>query len=226
MTIKGFYRIGLAAAILSTLGWVAFVLAGNPSYSGLSGYDLFQAWQNDRIGWLLYGWGGVFGALLSIPYFQVFHHALKDKVPVSSMVTTTAIIGCVLTAFGFIAALVMVYAWVPAALDASTDILPIIEIVTVYTADIFEVPWWIGSFMVYCLGTGLMAYYAWRTDTGPKWVNVAGIIGGLAGIIWLRYFFRTLYAFELIGSLVNILAVTVWAIGLSVALLRTESRNN
>lgn len=226
MTKTGFYRIGLAAAILSTLGWIAFIVAGNPSYAGLSGLELFQAWQNDRVGWLLYGWGGVFGALLSIPYFQVFHHALKDKVPVSSMVTTTAIIGCVLTAIGFFAALVMIYAWVPAALEASPETLPTIEVVTQYAADIFEVPWWIGSFMVYCLGVGLMAYYAWRTDTGPRWVNIVGIVGGLSGIIWLRYFFRALYAWELIGSIINILAVTVWAIGLSVVLLRAEARNS
>ena len=226
MTKKGFYKIGLAAAILSTLGWVAFILAGNPSYPGLSGRELFQAWQNDRIGWLMYGWGGVFGAMLSIPYFQVFRDALKDKVPASSMVTTTAIIGSVLTAYGFFAALVMIYAWVPAALDASPETLPMIGVVTEYAADVFEVPWWIGSFMVYCLGVGLMAYYALRTDTGPKWVNIVGIVGGLAGIIWLRYFFRALYAFELIGSLINILAVTVWAIGLAVALLRAESRSN
>ena len=60
MTKKGFYKIGLAAAILSTLGWVAFILAGNPSYPGLSGRELFQAWQNDRMvdvwmGWCLWG---------------------------------------------------------------------------------------------------------------------------------------------------------------------------
>ena len=164
--------------------------------------------------------------MLSIPYFQVFRDALKDKVPASSMVTTTAIIGSVLTAYGFFAALVMIYAWVPAALDASPETLPMIGVVTEYAADVFEVPWWIGSFMVYCLGVGLMAYYALRTDTGPKWVNIVGIVGGLAGIIWLRYFFRALYAFELIGSLINILAVTVWAIGLAVALLRAESRSN
>jgi hypothetical protein len=192
----------------------------------LSGRELFQAWQEDRFGWLLYGWGGVFGALLSIPYFQVFHRALKDKVPVSSMLTTTAIIGCVLTAYGFFAALVMIYAWVPAALEAGPEILPVIEIVTQYASDIFEVPWWVGSFMVYCLGVGLMAYYALRTDTGPRLINVVGIIGGLSGIIWLRYFFRALYAWELIGSIINILAVTVWAIGLAVALLRAESRSN
>ena len=226
MTVKGYYKIGLAAAILSTLGWVAFVLAGNPSYAELSGRELFQAWQNDRIGWLMYGWGGVFGALLSIPYFQVFQHALKDKVPASSVVTTIAIIGCVLTSFGFFAALVMVYAWVPAALEASAEVMPTIETVTFYAADIFEVPWWVGSFMVYCLGVGFMAYYALRTGVGSQWVNIVGIIGGVSGIIWLRYFFRALYAFELIGSLVNILAVTVWAIGLAVALVRAETKSN
>ena len=75
---------------------------------------------------------------------------------------------------------------------------------------------------LYCLGVGFLAYYALRTGIGSRWVNIVGIIGGVSGIIWLRYFFRALYAFELIGSLVNILAVTVWAIGLAVALARTD----
>ena len=223
MTNIGIYRTGLIAAIVSTLGWLAFIAAGNPDYSDLSGREFFQAWQDQRFGWLLYGWGGVFGALLSIPYFQAFQHALRDKVPASSVTATIAIIGCVLTAFGFFAALVMVYAWVPAALEASPEALPTIEITTQYASDLFEVPWWIGSFMAYCLGVGLLAYHALRTGTGPKWINVVGILGGLAGIIWLRYFFPALYAWELIGSLINILAVTVWAIGLSAAVLRAES---
>jgi len=223
MTKKAFYRIGFAAAVLSTLGWVAFIVAGNPSYSGMSGRELFQAWQDDRFGWLLYGWGGVFGALLSIPYFQTFHYVLKDKAPASSVAAAAAIIGCVLTAFGYFAALVMIYAWVPEALQASPETLPMIEITTQYASELFEVPWWVGSFMAYSLGVGLFAYFAWRSDTGPKWLNAVGILGALSGIIWLRYFFRVLYSGELIGSLINILAVTIWAIGLSVALMRAES---
>ncbi len=222
MPDKSIYKVGLAAAILSTLGWCAFVAAGNPDYSALSGRELFEMWQTDRFGWLLYGWGGVFGALLSIPYFLAFHHALKDTGPVRSVATAAAIIGSVLAAFGFFGTLTMIYAWVPAALEASPDALPVIEGTARYASALFEVPWWIGSFMAYGLGVGLLAYFAWRNNTGPRWLNGVGLIGGLSGIIWLRYFIPSLYAWELSGSIVNILAISIWAIGLSVVLVRRE----
>jgi hypothetical protein len=220
------YKVGLVAAVLSTIGWFAFIAAstGSPDLSEISGRELFQMWQNNRSGWLLYGWGGVFGALLSIPYFLAFHYALKETGPVRSVATTTAIIGSVLAAFGFFKPLVLIYAWVPAALEASPDILPIIEVMARYAGDLFEVPWWIGSFLAYGLGVGLFAYYAWRNDTGPKWLNGVGLIGGLSGIIWLRYFFPVLYTWEFIGSIINILAIMIWSIGLSASLVRGESK--
>ena len=222
MSNKGLYKVGLAAAILSTIGWIAFIAAGNPDYSGISGRELFQMWQGNRFGWLLYGWGGVFGALLSIPYFLAFHYALKDTGAVRSVATTEAIIGSVLAAFGFFKPLTMIYAWVPAALEASPDTLPIIEVTARYASDLFEVPWWIGSFLAYGLGVGLFAYYAWRNGIGPKWLNGVGLVGGLSGIIWLRYFFPILYTWELLGSIVNILTIMIWSIGLSAALVRQK----
>jgi len=225
MSNKSMYKVGLVAAILSALGWIAFILAGNPDYSNLSGLELFQAYQGNRFGWLLYGWGGVFGALLSIPYFLSFHYALKDSGPVRSLATTAAVIGSVLAAFGFFGTLTMVYAWVPAALEASPDALPMIEIAAKYASGLFEVPWWIGSFLAYGLGVGLFAYHSLRTAAGPKWLNVLGLIGGLTGIIWLRYFFPVLYQWEFIGSILNILMIFIWSIGLSASLLRTESKN-
>ncbi|MCP5100854.1 MAG: hypothetical protein GY943_35330 [Chloroflexi bacterium] len=50
-----------------------------------------------------------------------------------------------------------------------------------------------------------------------------GIVGGLSGIIWLRHFIPFLLPLTTPLSLVNILTVSIWAIGLSVALARQES---
>ncbi|MBT3187759.1 MAG: hypothetical protein HN736_09165 [Anaerolineae bacterium] len=227
MSNKSMYKVGLTTAILSAFGWIAFILGstGGPDYSTLSGLELFQAWNENRFGRLLYGWGGVFGALLSIPYFLSFHYALKETGSVRSVTTVAAVIGSVLAAFGFFKPLTMVYAWVPAALEASPDALPMIEIAANYASGLFEVPWWIGSFLAYSLGVGLFAYYAFRTDTGPKWLNIVGILGGITGIIWLRYFFPVLYNWEFIGSILNILMIFIWSIGLSASLLKTESNN-
>jgi len=226
MSKKSMYKVGFAAAIISTLGWFAFIFAsGGPNYSEIHGLELFQEYQSNRSSLLLYGWGGVFGTLLSIPYFLSFHSALKDAGPVRSVASSTAIIGSVLAAFGFFKPLVMAYAWIPAALEASPEMLSVIEVSTRFAADLFEVPWWIGSFLAYGLGVGLFAYYTWRSDIGPKWLNIVGFIGGFSGIIWLRYFFPALYAWELIGSLINILAIMIWSIGLSASLLRSDPKS-
>ncbi len=95
-----------------------------------------------------------------------------------------------------------------------------IEIAASFAGQVFKVPWFFGSFLAYGLGAGLMAVHAWRTATGPRWLNGVGIVAGLSGIVWLRHFLPFLMPLEALGSLVNILTVTIWCIGLSVVLVR------
>ncbi|MCP4542944.1 MAG: hypothetical protein GY832_37980 [Chloroflexi bacterium] len=228
MLNKSLYKVGLVAAILSTVGWFAYVFGSmsSPDMSGLDGRQLFQAYQDARSTLMFYSWGGVFGALLTIPYALAFHYATKDAGAVRSLATTTLVIGSVLTALGFMKTLTHVYFFTPAALAAPADQLQMIEIAARFAGQVFEVPWFFGSFLAYGLGAGLMAVHAWRTATGPKWLNGVGIVAGLSGIVWLRHFFPFLMPLEALGSLVNILTVTVWCIGLSVVLVRQKEPAN
>ncbi len=128
-----------------------------------------------------------------------------------------------LTALGFMKTLTQVYFFTPAApaaLAAPAEQLPMIEIAASFAGQVFKVPWFFGSFLAYGLGAGLMAVHAWRTATGPRWLNGVGIVAGLSGIVWLRHFLPFLMPLEMLGSLVNILTVTIWCIGLSVVLVR------
>jgi len=216
------YKVGLVAAIFSTVGWVVYILgsASLPDVSALDGRQFFQAFQDARVTYLLYSWGGVFGALLTIPYVLAIHAATGEEVGVRSLVSTTAVIGAVLTALGFMKTLTTVYLVVPAALEASADQLPMMQIAARFAGDMFEVPWFFGSFLAYGIGIGLLAVHALRSAKGPKWVNIVGVVGGISGIIWLRPFLPFLMPLTTPGSLVNILTVTVWCIGLSAALVR------
>ena len=85
---------------------------------------------------------------------------------------------------------------------------------------VFEVAWFFGSFLAYGLGVGLMAFYARRAAIGPGWLNWLGMIAGVTGLIWLRFFIPALQPLELLGSLLNILLIFIWSIGLSVVLVR------
>jgi len=216
------YKVGLVAAILSTIGWLAYILGSMslPDVSGLDGRPFFQAFQDARSTYLLYSWGGVFGALLTIPYVLAFRAATREEVGVRSLATAAAVIGAVLTALGFMKTLTTVYLVVPAALEASADQLPMMQIAARFAGDVFEVPWFFGSFLAYGIGVGLLAVHALRAAKGPKWVNVVGVVGGISGIIWLRPFLPFLLPLTTLGSMVNILTVTIWCIGLSAALVR------
>ncbi|MCP5097558.1 MAG: hypothetical protein GY943_18585 [Chloroflexi bacterium] len=184
----------------------------------------FQALQDARSTRLLYGWGGVLGTLLTIPYILAFHYATEDAGSVRIVATTTAVIGSVLTAVGFMStALSSAYFLLPMALESAPEALAMMKIAATFSTRVFEVMWWVGSFLAYGLGVGLMSIHAWHSTSAPKWINGVGIVGGLSGIIWLRHFIPFLLPLTTPLSLVNILTVSIWAIGLSVALARQES---
>ncbi len=161
MSNKKLYQVGLIAAILSTAGWFVYIL-GNTGGPDLSLIDdpkqYFQALQDIRSTRLLYGWGGVLGALLTIPYILAFHYATEDAGSVRIVATTTAVIGAVLTAVGFMStALASVYFLLPMALEAAPETLAMMKIAATFSTRVFEVMWWVGSFLAYGLGVGLMA---------------------------------------------------------------------
>jgi len=182
----------------------------------------FQTLQDTRLVWIMYGWGGIFGTLLSIPFIIAFYYAMKDTVPVILLSMIIALIGAVMTTFGFFSPLTSVYFYVPLGLVANPESLPIFKAAAEVAVKVFEVPWALGSFLIFGLGYGLIAYYGWRTSTGPKWLNVVGMLAGLTGIVWLAVFLPFLQPMGVILRMANILLIFVWSIGLSTALVRQK----
>ncbi len=112
------------------------------------------------------------------------------------------------------------YFLLPMALESAPEALAMMKIATTFSTRVFEVMWWVGSFLAYGLGVGLMSIHAWHSTSTPKWINGVGIVGGLSGIIWLRHFLPFLMPVAALFSLVNILTIIIWSIGLAVALAR------
>jgi hypothetical protein len=147
---------------------------------------------------------------------------MKDTGPVILMSMIIALIGVVLTIFGFFSPLTTIYFYVPLGLVANPESLPIIKAAAELAVQVFEGPWFLGSFLIFGLGFGLIAYLGWRTFTGPKWLNVLGMLAGLTGIVWLAVFLPFLEPMGVILRLSNILLIFVWSIGLSTALVRQK----
>jgi len=228
MSNKDLYRASLIAAILSAVSWFAFVY-GQINLPALSEIDdplqFFQAIQDARTPFVLYGWGGTLGTLLAVPYLLAFYAVLKDKAPLVSMPIIYAFIGVTLTVLGFFKPLTALYTYVPMGLAADPEALPFLKTASSVSIELYELPWNVGSFLLFGLGIGLIAYYAWRTATGPAWLNWVGIISGIAGITWLAAYLPFLGGtLRIILIVVNILALMVWSIGLSLVLARQDSR--
>ena len=226
MSNKHLYRVALIAAILSAVSWFAFVF-GQLSLPALSEIDdpllFFQTIQDTRTNFLLYGWGGVLGTLLCVPYLLAFYTAMKESSSVVPMVLLSliiALIGTVLTVIGFFKPLTIIYTYVPIGLGASPEALPLVKTAASVAVEVFEMPWNVGSFLLFGLGIGLIAYYAFRTATGPKWLNWVGIIAGVSGIVWLRTYLPFLLPVSVLLIVMNILTLIVWSIGLAAVLAK------
>jgi len=223
MSRNSIYRVGLVAAIVSTVSWFLFVY-GQMSLPALSEIEdpleFFQEAQDARSVFLLYGWGGLVATLLCIPYIMAFYQAIKDKASLVSLATVTSLIGIVLASLGFMKPLTLIHAYAPKALEANVETLPMLKVAAATTVELFELPWNLGSFLVFGLGFALIAFYAWRTGTGPKWLNGVGLFAGLTGIVWLTPYFSFPEGLAVMLRVLNILGIMIWSIGLSIVLDR------
>lgn len=223
---RALYVIAFASAVLSTLGWVLFIVGstGGPDLSAVSDpagrLEALAAASGDD---LIYGWGGTLGGLFTIPYLVGIAFALAEAGHERWLAATVGVLGAALTAFAFMAVLSGVYFMLPAALAAPADQAGGYLAAYQMASDLIEAPWFIGSFLVYGLAIGWLAWMALRSGLGPGWLNWVGIIGAVAGIIWLRPFIPMLVPLETVGSLVNVVLLSVWAIGATWAAMQRQA---
>jgi hypothetical protein len=219
------YKVGLFSAVLSAICWMIYIWGGtgNPDLRIIEDPEtFFHAIQNARISYLMYGWGGIFGTLLVIPYLVAFYTSVKEKSSLGLIVLVISLVGIVLAMIGFMKPLTLVYLIRPIGLNADPEFVKTMQIAVLVMGEVVEVGWFIGSFLVFGLGIGLFAFLALKLSIGPKWINVIGTIGGISGVIWLAIFFPFLETFGTLLRLFNILTIFIWSIGLSAALTRLK----
>ncbi len=224
-SLSQLYKLGLYAAILSTICWIIYILGstGTPGLRNIEApKDFFLALQKSRIPFLMYGWGGVLGTLFVIPYLLSFYTLLKEKSELSLIILVISLVGVVFATIGFMKPLTLTYLIAPLGINIDPELEKTMQVLVLVMGEAFEVSWFIGSFMVFGLGIGLFAFSAWRQSIGSKWINFIGMLGGISGIIWLAIFFPFLESVGVIFRLVNILSIFIWSIGLSISLTRLK----
>ncbi len=218
--------VAMVSAILSTLFWVLYVLtaASSPILPELSEpIARLEALRDAQGTYLIYGWGGTLGAFLTIPYMFGIVHAMDDAGPQRWIALFAGVIGAVLTGVAFLSvSLSAIYYLLPSA-EASPELAQHFVIAIETTLRGHEAVWFFGSFLAYGLAVAWIAMDALRTKTGPAWINWVGIFGGVAGIIWLRPFLDALMPIAAIGSILNIVLLSVWAIGLTISMWKNSA---
>ncbi|MCP5036640.1 MAG: hypothetical protein GY945_03455 [Rhodobacteraceae bacterium] len=220
---KPLFKLAFFCAIGSTIGWILFIVVstGNPSLPPISEpVNRLAALQAGKNSSLIYGWGGVFGALLTIPYLFAMVSAIPSRGGEKWIAFLAGAIGALMTAVSFMgAALAPVYYVLPHILE-HPELAPSYLIALEVANAGLEPMWFFGSFLAYGLAVVWIAYDALKAGIGPGWLNWVGIGGGIAGTVWLRPFLSFLLPFETVGSIANIVLLSIWAVGLTLVLWR------
>lgn len=223
MTTTRLHQIGFASAILCAVSWAVYIVAqpATPDLTAVeAGRQYFRTIQENRLAFLLYGWSGVAGTLLLVGFLIPFRVALEAERPLVALGSASSLIGATLAVVGFSAPLMLAYHFLPAGLAAGPESVETVRVAAAIAADVVEVSWNLGSFLVFGLAVFVFALEAFRAGVGPAWVNATGMAGGIAGLVWFQAYAPFLLPIALPLILVNIVATLVWGIGLSAALLR------
>jgi hypothetical protein len=225
MSNRGLHRTGLVFAVLMSLGWIAYV-AGSMSRPDTS--DLGPAASILALvesGWpvTLSIWGGVLGSVFTIPAFLVYFVGFGRKTPVLLIPVAFVVVGAIFVALAFMMdAGSLAYTYAPGLEGKSITDADQLAFVARIAVDAIEVTWDIGSFLAYGVGALWTAILLVRLAGVPKWVNIIGIIGGLAGLVWIADFLPFALPLASVWLPLNILAIMVWMIALSAVLARTS----
>ena len=230
MDNKGLYKTGLIFALLTALGWIIFVAGMVSSTQGDAPGEVARyIAQSESTALLMYTWGGILGSLAVIPVFlAIFQGFRQETGSVLAVPVTFGLIGVGFLTMGFMVdSGSLIYYFGPAIANANVLETGFLVQAAQFAQDSIEVTWAIGSILAYGGSILWIAFLLFRTSRVPKWLNLAGIIGGLAGFVWAIRFLP-IPAPQSVGIILlflNILLAMVWLLGLSIILVRSGEQD-
>jgi hypothetical protein len=230
MSNRGLYKTGLVFAVLTGLSWILFVLGSFGASGSAGGVVETYIARSESASLLMYTWGGIFGSLFVVPVFLAFFQGFRYETgSVLAVPVAFAILGVVFLTMGFMVDTgSLIYYFGPAAAAAEGSDAELIVKAGQLAQDSIEVTWAIGSFLAYGGSIVWIAILLLRSERAPKWVNWVGILGGLAGFVWLVRFLPVSapQSIGLILLFINIILSIVWLVGLSLVLTRSAEENS
>jgi hypothetical protein len=226
MSNKGLYQTGLVFAVLTALGWILFVVGSLsfPQGEGAGALESYLA-RADSSAVLMYTWGGILGSLMVIPVFlALFQGFRRETGSILAVPITFAMVGVAFLTMGFMVDTgSMIYYFGPAVAAAEGSDAELMMKAAQFAQDSIEMTWAIGSFLAYGGSIVWIAILLFRASRAPRWMNWTGIIGGLAGFIWIVRFVPVPapQSVGIILLMMNIVLVMVWLVGLSIVLARS-----
>lgn len=228
MSHRGLYQTGLTFAILTTLGWVIFVLGlvGGSPVSGAGPVADYLA-DAESTSSLLYLWGGVLGSLAVVPVYAALAVGFwQDTGSVLLAPIALAIVGVVMLTLGFTVDVgSALYQHAPTIAGATQEDAVAMVLAAQMAQDSIEVTWAIGSFLAYGGPFVWLAVLFFRANRVPKWLNWIGVVGGLGGFVWISNFVP-IPPIGPLPLLINIVMGMVWLVGVSLVLVRTPTSSS
>jgi len=226
MSNRSLHLTGFVFSLLTAIGWILFIAGSMGSSQGdNAGLVANYLARADSTSILLYTWGGVLGSLSVIPVFLSFYQGFRQETGSVLIVPVTfGLIGVAFLTMGFMVDTgSMIYYFGPAVAASAGANAEAVAQAAQLAQDSIEVTWAIGSFLGYGGAVLWMALLFLKKSSSSQWLNWTGIIGGLAGFVWLLRFVP-ISAPQSIGFILlflNIILTMVWLIGLSFKLART-----
>ena len=225
MNDRGMSRTGVTFAVATAICWLLFVIGMATFPRGATTVETYLAAAASPAIYL-YTWGGVLGALLSIAVFVVFLSGFRGNTgQVLAVPIVFSIVGSAFLALGFMTdSGSHIYHFAPALAAESLQTATALLKPAQFAQDSIEVAWSVGSFLSYGGPVVWAAILILKSTSAPRWICWAGIIGGLAGFVWVLGFLPlgAPQIMAIILVFINVVAVTTWLLGLSLYLVRAK----
>jgi len=222
---RGLYQAGLVFAMLTALAWALFVIGLVSAPSGqdagpVAGYVADAA----STGTILYLWGGVARWLCIVQvYLSICLGFARETGSVLLAPVGLALMGAAFLTLGFMVdTRSAVYTFAPVVAQADQLSAESTLVAAQFAQDSIEMTWSMGSFLAYGGPIVWIAILLFRSNRVPSWSNLAGVVAGLAGFVWILSWLPLPPAGP-IPLLVNIVLGMVWFVGLALVLVRTDA---
>ena len=237
MSDKNYLIGGAVCGLAAVLAWILYAAGLAPVVRAAAEADIVRRYENLASvspAVALVAWGGLAGALLSIPAVYAFYRETagsQDNPEADMSVLWVALVPAV-TGLLFIMLshagirLTLLYYFAREVISARPEALPMLSHIEDALAWILSNLEFVGFFLAFGLGLFLFNLFSLKRGTIPAEFGWLGLAAGILGLSWpARYLFSGPSGWPVVICYLNLAAAQVWYFSLSLRLLITHARS-